>query len=47
MDKDYFHVEDVKYFGDLVISKEEIEEMFNKHYEYMPLFRRSEKKSRE
>ena len=43
MDKDYFHVEDVKYFGDLVISKEEIEEMFNKHYEYMPLFRRSEK----
>ena len=43
MGKDYFHVEDVKYFGDLVISKEEIEEMFNKHYEYMPLFRRSEK----
>ena len=43
MDKDYFHVEDVKYFGDLVISKEEIEEMFNKNYEYMPLFRRSEK----
>lgn len=43
MDKDYFHVEDVKYFGDLVISKEEIEEMFNKHYEYMSLFRRSEK----
>ncbi|NGU53210.1 AAA family ATPase [Clostridium perfringens] len=43
MDKDYFHVEDVKYFGDLVISKEEIEEMLNKHYEYMPLFRRSEK----
>lgn len=43
MDKDYFHVKDVKYFGDLVISKEEIEEMFNKHYEYMPLFRRSEK----
>ncbi|EOU1757690.1 AAA family ATPase [Clostridium perfringens] len=43
MDKDYFHVEDVKYFGDLVISKEEIEEMFNKHYDYMPLFRRSEK----
>lgn len=43
MDKDYLHVEDVKYFGDLVISKEEIEEMFNKHYEYMPLFRRSEK----
>ncbi len=43
MDKDYFQVEDVKYFGDLVISKEEIEEMFNKHYEYMPLFRRSEK----
>ncbi|MBI5986945.1 AAA family ATPase [Clostridium perfringens] len=46
MDKDYFHVEDVKYFGDLVISKEEIEEMFNKHYEYMPLFRRSEKITR-
>lgn len=43
MDKDYFNVEDVKYFGDLVISKEEIEEMFNKHYDYMPLFRRSEK----
>lgn len=43
MDKSYFNVEDVKYFGEVVISKEEIEEMFTKHYEYMPLFRRSDK----
>lgn len=43
MDKGYFNVEDVKYFGEVVISKEEIEEMFTKHYEYMPLFRRSDK----
>lgn len=43
MDKNYFNVEEVKYFGELVISKEEIEEMFTKHYGYMPLFRRSEK----
>lgn len=43
MDKSYFNVEDVKYFDEVVISKEEIEEMFTKHYEYMPLFRRSDK----
>ncbi|EGT3616736.1 ATP-dependent DNA helicase [Clostridium perfringens] len=43
MDKSYFNVKDVKYFGEVVISKEEIEEMFTKHYEYMPLFRRSDK----
>lgn len=43
MDKSYFNVEDVKYFDEVVISKEEIEEMFIKHYEYMPLFRRSDK----
>lgn len=43
MDKEYFNIEDVKYFGEVVLSKEEIEEMFTKHYEYMPLFRRSDK----
>ncbi|MDZ5254254.1 HelD family protein [Clostridium sp. LIBA-8841] len=43
MDKEYFNIKDVKYFGEVVLSKEEIEEMFTKHYEYMPLFRRSDK----
>lgn len=43
MDKTYFSFEDIKYFEEVVLSKKEIEEMFTKHYAYMPLFRRSEK----
>ncbi|MGG5460719.1 HelD family protein [Clostridium sp. B9] len=43
MDKTYFNIEDVKYFDEVVLSKEEIEELFTKHYGYMPLFRRVDK----
>ena len=43
MEESYFNVEDVKYFGEIVVTKEEIEELINKYYKDMPLFRRSEK----
>lgn len=39
----YFTAESVKYFEDEIVSLQEIEELFNKHYKYMPLFRRSQK----
>lgn len=43
MEESYFDVEDIKYFGEVVATKEEIEELINKYYKDMPLFRRSEK----
>lgn len=39
----YFTVEPVKYFGEVIVTEEEINELFQKHYAYMPLFRRSQK----
>lgn len=43
LDKDYFKIEDLIFMDELVISKADIMEMFNKHYKTMPLFRRSKK----
>ena len=43
MDLNYFNIEPAKYFGKEVVGVDEIKEMFEKHYAYMPLFRRSEK----
>ena len=43
MDLNYFKIEPAKYFGEEVVGVDEIKEMFEKHYAYMPLFRRSEK----
>lgn len=43
MDLNYFKVQPAKYFGEEVVGVDEIKEMFEKHYAYMPLFRRSEK----
>ncbi|MEG1481185.1 HelD family protein [Clostridium sp.] len=43
MDEKYFNIEPVMFDGEEIISAKEIEELFNKHYRYMPLFRRSEK----
>jgi DNA helicase II / ATP-dependent DNA helicase PcrA len=43
LDKKYFQIQDVHLNGNLVTSKEEIRELFYKHYENMPLFRRSRK----
>ncbi|MPQ42600.1 HelD family protein [Clostridium tarantellae] len=43
LNNNFFAIKEVKYFDNIVISIEEIQELFNKHYAYMPLFRRSEK----
>ena len=39
----YFNIKPVTYFGEEVVGTEEIKELFEKHYKYMPLFRRSKK----
>ena len=43
MNKNYFKVQPVTFFGEEIVSKEEIVELFTKYYGYMHLFRRSEK----
>ena len=43
MNDDYFKIEPVTFFGDIIVDIDEINELFNKHYSYMPLFRRSQK----
>ena len=43
LDSLYFKIEDLIFIDELVLSKEEILEMFNVHYKTMPLFRRSKK----
>lgn len=43
LEQSYFTVEPVKYFGEVIVTEEEIKELFQKHYSYMPLFRRSQK----
>ena len=43
MDLNHFKIQPATYFGEEVVGIAEIKEMFEKHYAYMPLFRRSEK----
>lgn len=43
LSKDYFKIQDVEYYGEVLASTEEIRELFDKHYAYMPLFRRTQK----
>ncbi|GIM28788.1 DNA helicase [Clostridium polyendosporum] len=43
IEENYFEVNPVTYFGEEIIGVDEIKELFNKHYIYMPLFRRSQK----
>ncbi|NLK93574.1 MAG: AAA family ATPase [Clostridiales bacterium] len=43
MNKDYFQINAILFFGEEIVSKVEIEDMFNNYYSNMPLFRRSEK----
>ena len=43
MNENYFSIKPVIFDGEEIVSKEEIKELFDKHYAYMPLFRRSEK----
>ncbi|MBU3107788.1 HelD family protein [Clostridium gasigenes] len=39
----YFAITPVNFMGEEIVTVEEIEVLFNKHYKYMPLFRRSQK----
>ena len=43
LDTEYFKIEDLFFMNELVLSKEDIMEMFYNHYKTMPLFRRSKK----
>ncbi|MGL5764580.1 MAG: HelD family protein [Sarcina sp.] len=42
----YFKPEPVKYYDEIIVDVDEIKELFEKHYAYMPLFRRAEKINR-
>lgn len=46
MKSNYFNIEPVIFWGDEIVSKDEIIKLFNEYYKYMPLFRRSEKVKR-
>lgn len=46
LSNDYFKIKPVTFFGEEIVSVEEINELFNKHYSYMPLFRRAKKINR-
>ena len=41
--KEYFKIEDLIFMNDVILSKEDIMEMFYNYYKTMPLFRRSKK----
>ena len=43
LEENYFKFKPVKFFDEEVVGLEEINELFEKHYKYMPLFRRSQK----
>ncbi|WP_244833847.1 UvrD-helicase domain-containing protein [Clostridium sp. BJN0001] len=43
LNKNYFSINDVLFDGEMIVSKDEINEMFCGYYKNMPLFRRSEK----
>ncbi|WP_315117848.1 UvrD-helicase domain-containing protein [uncultured Clostridium sp.] len=43
INNNYFKVEDVTFFDNVILTKEEIEEMFNKYFKTMPLFKRSKR----
>ncbi|WP_426348368.1 HelD family protein [Alloiococcus sp. CFN-8] len=43
MNESYFKPESVYFSGEEIVSLKEVKELFNVHYSYMPLFRRSEK----
>lgn len=43
LEENYFNFKPVKFFDKEVVGLEEINELFERHYKYMPLFRRSQK----
>ena len=46
IEEGYFNIRPVNFLNEEIVSKEEIEELFNIHYKYMPIFRRSQKVKR-
>lgn len=42
-EENYFTIKPLNFMGEEIVSVEEIKELFNNHYKYMPLFRRSQK----
>ena len=46
LEANYFDFKPAKFFDEEVVSLDEINELFEKHYKYMPLFRRSQKVKR-
>ncbi len=43
LDLEYFNIEDLIFMNEIILSKEEIKEMFYNYFKTMPLFRRSKK----
>lgn len=43
LDSEYFKMEDLYFMDEIIVSKEDIMDMFYNHYKTMPLFRRSKK----
>ncbi|GAA0077199.1 AAA family ATPase [Clostridium sp. CTA-5] len=43
LNDNYFEIKPINFNGEEIVKVKEIEELFNLHYKYMPLFRRSEK----
>jgi DNA helicase-2/ATP-dependent DNA helicase PcrA len=43
LDREYFKLNDIKFYDKVVVGIEELKELFNHHYKAMPLFRRSKK----
>ena len=43
IEESYFKINSVKFLNEEIVSIDEINELFEKHYKYMPIFRRSQK----
>ncbi len=43
IEENYFEIKPVRFLNEEIISVDEINELFEKHYKYMPIFRRSQK----
>lgn len=43
IEENYFKINAVNFMGEEIVSEEEINELFNNFYKYMPIFRRSQK----
>ena len=43
IEESYFNIKSVKFLNEEIVSIDEINELFEKHYKYMPIFRRSQK----